>query len=120
MCRQKSAVAIQKPMTNPLARGMFRSWCQTERCPVSAVTRTTGVACASQSVSGEDGSWDPREQIDELSAHHLPAVARATEVLLLARLEARMHEGHAGPRRRGREREGHDGIHLTDDPRVAD
>src|SRR5260221_2304377 len=42
------------------------------------------------------GSRDPREQVDELPAHHLPAVARATKVLLLVRLEARLHEGQAG------------------------
>ena len=39
-----------------------------------------------------DRSWDPREQVDELAAHHLPAVARATEVLLLVRFEARLQE----------------------------
>src|SRR6516165_1476009 len=61
-------------------------------------------------------SWEPREQIDELPAHHLPAVARATEVLLLVRPEARLHEGQAGARRRGREREGHDGVDVADDP----
>src|SRR5204863_5630959 len=37
------------------------------------------------------GSWDPRDQVDELPAHHLPAVARATKVLLLVRPEARLH-----------------------------
>ncbi len=31
ICRQKSAVAIQKPTTIPLERGMCRSFCQTER-----------------------------------------------------------------------------------------
>src|SRR5262249_20073259 len=51
------------------------------------------------------GSGDPREQVDELPAHHLPAVARAAEVLLLVRPEARLHEGQARARRRGRERE---------------
>src|SRR6266852_4294263 len=67
------------------------------------------------------GSWDPREQVDDLPAHHLPAVARATKVLLLVRFEARLHEGQAGARRRGREREGHDGVqHVADDPRVAE
>jgi hypothetical protein len=39
----------------------------------------------------------------ELPAHHLPAVARATKVLLLVRLEARLHQEQAGARRRGRE-----------------
>src|SRR3990172_8650982 len=52
----------------------------------------------------ETGSWDPREEVDELPAHHLPAVARAGEVLLLVRPEARLHEGQARARRRGRER----------------
>src|SRR5262245_48482790 len=65
-------------------------------------------------------SWEPREQVDELPTHHLPAVARAAEVLLLVRPEARLHEGQAGARRRGREREGHDGVHVADDPRVAE
>ena len=41
------------------------------------------------------GSWDPRKQVDELPAHHLPAVTRAAEVLLLVRLEAGLHEGKA-------------------------
>src|SRR5258706_13679697 len=66
------------------------------------------------------GSRDPREQVDELPAHHLPAVARASKVLLLVRLEARLHEGQAGARRRGREREGHDGVEERDDPLVAE
>src|SRR4051812_27751370 len=66
------------------------------------------------------GSRGPREQVDELPAHHLPAVARAAEVLLLVRPEARMHEGQARTRRGGREREGHDGVHVADDPRVAE
>src|SRR4051794_20453003 len=66
------------------------------------------------------GSWDPGEQVDELPAHHLPAVARAAEVLLLVRPEARLHEGQARARRRGREREGHGGIDVADDPRVAE
>src|SRR6266508_2509945 len=66
------------------------------------------------------GSWDPREQVDELPAHHLPAVARAVEVLLLVRPEARLHEGQARARGGGREREGHDGVHVADDPRVAE
>jgi hypothetical protein len=43
------------------------------------------------------GSWEPREQVNELPAHHLPAVARATKVLLLVRLEARLHEGRRVP-----------------------
>src|SRR5262245_32411912 len=47
------------------------------------------------------------KQVDELPAHHLPAVARTAKVLLLVRLEARLHEGQAGARRRGSEREGH-------------
>src|ERR1044072_4548289 len=66
------------------------------------------------------GSRDPREQLDELPAHQLPAVARATEFLLLVRLEARLHEGQARARRRGREREGHDGSQERDAPRVAE
>src|SRR5437667_4704574 len=53
------------------------------------------------------GSWKRREQVDELPAQHLPAVARTTRVLLLVRLEARVHERQAGARRRGRGREGH-------------
>src|SRR5262245_56137564 len=67
-------------------------------------------------------SWEPREQVDELPAHHLPAVARASKVLLLVRPEARLHEGQAGARRRGRERERHDGVdvHGADAPRVAE
>src|SRR5580765_7740095 len=72
--------------------------------------------------AGSTGSWDPREQVHELPAHHLPAVARAAEIPLLVRLEARLHEGQARARRRGREREGHNGVedHVADDPRVAE
>jgi hypothetical protein len=33
---------------------------------------------------------------------------------------ARVHERQAGARRHGREREGHDGVHVADDPRVAE
>src|SRR5260221_6839450 len=54
------------------------------------------------------GSRDPREQVDQLPAHHLPAVARATKVLLLVRLEARLHDGQAGGRGPRRGRGGHD------------
>src|SRR6516162_5831224 len=66
------------------------------------------------------GSRDPREQVDELPAHHLPAVARASKVLLLVRPEARLHEGQAGARRRGRERERRDGVDVADDPPPAE
>src|SRR5262245_26130749 len=66
------------------------------------------------------GSWDPREQADELLAHHPPAVARAAECLFLVRLEARLHEGQARARRRGRERERHDRVQRGDAPRVAE
>src|SRR5438876_1744619 len=68
----------------------------------------------------DEPSWDPREQRDELPAHHVPAVARAVEVPLLVRLEARLHEGQARARRRGRERERHDGVDVADDPPVAE
>src|SRR5881394_1375642 len=43
-------------------------------------------------------SWDPREHVDELPAHRLPPVARAGEVLLLVRLEARLHHRQARAR----------------------
>src|SRR5262245_7323809 len=66
------------------------------------------------------GSLDPGEQVDELSAHHLPAVAGAGEVLLLVRLEARLHDEEPRPRRRRREREGHDGVEEGDAPCVAE
>jgi hypothetical protein len=36
--------------------------------------------------SSQVKSWDRVEQVDELPAHHLPAVACAAEVLLLGRL----------------------------------
>src|SRR5512134_4202174 len=64
--------------------------------------------------------WDPGEQVDELAAHHPPAVARAAKGLLLVRFEARLHEEEACARRRGHEREGHDGVHIADHPRVAE
>src|SRR5262245_26056778 len=65
-------------------------------------------------------SWDPREHVDELPAHQLPAVARTGEVLLLIRLEAGVHERQARTRRRRRQREGHDGVHAADHPLVAE
>src|SRR5262245_35503755 len=62
------------------------------------------------------GSLNPPEQVDKLSAHHVPAVARAAEGLLLVRLESRLHEGKVRARRRGRERECHNGVDVADDP----
>src|ERR1043165_398198 len=67
-------------------------------------------------------SWDPRKQVDELPAHHLPAVTRAAGSLLLVRPEARLHDGQARPpgtSRRARKREGHDGVDVSDNPRPA-
>src|SRR3712207_7071879 len=59
-----------------------------------------------------------RSQVDELPAHHLPAVARTTEVLLLVRPEARLLQEQPGARRRGRQGEGHHGVdEIADDPR---
>src|SRR5262245_40457384 len=72
--------------------------CCVTRCATWWHARNPGRARAAT------GSWDPREQVDELPAHHLPAVARAGEVLVLVRLEARLHEGQARARGCGRER----------------
>src|SRR5215207_3930578 len=69
--------------------------------------------------SAGDESRDPREQVDQLSTHHPPAIARAAEVLLLVLLEARLHEREASTGPRGREPERHDGVDVADGPRVA-
>src|SRR6185436_9700220 len=60
---------------------------------------------------------DPCEQLDELPAHQIPTVACAAEVLLLVRLEPRLHQGQARARRGGRERARHNGVDVADDPR---
>src|SRR5215831_19329944 len=68
----------------------------------------------------EPRSWDPLEQVDELAAHHLPAVAGAAELAILVRLEARLHDGQERALCLWREREGHDGLEKRDAPRVAE